>query len=398
MRAWKLTPEQRAGLLEFARQLVRTPSFPGEEGVVAERIVQEMRRLNYDEVTVDAAGNVLGRIGPAEGPGLMLNSHMDTIEATASETWKIDPFGAEVRDGRLYGLGSCDMKGGLSAMVHGAALVKARGTKLKGPIWVACVGLEEPAEGTCTRSLFEESRVHPQWVVIGEPSKLDVVRAQRGHLEMSVVVKGRSAHSSAPELGENAIYAAARLIFGLEILAEQLMDDPFLGPGVLAVTRIQSWAAGRNAIPERCELLLDRRLTAGETEAMAMLEIQRVIAREGINAEVRVIEEDVQSYTGKRYRVRRYSPPWALDERHSLVQAMVQATRAAGLRSGITRWHFATEGAYTAGVAGVPTVGFGPGDPALPHTVNEYVEVEQIYSAAEVYAALATHLLGEDAT
>lgn len=394
MPKWEMTSEERKSLLDFLRDLVRTPSFPGGEGAVADLIMAEMRRLGYDDVSMDAAGNVLGRIGPADGPTLMLNSHMDTVGVSDPKAWNVDPFGAEVRDGQLFGLGACDMKSGLAATVHGAALLKKRGVTLRGPVLVACVSLEEPAEGTCTRVLFEETGiVCPDWVVIAEPSDLQVVRGQRGHVEMTLTVKGRSAHSSAPELGENAIYGASRIIFGLEILAGQLVNDAFLGPGVLAVTDIQSHAVSRNAVPHSCELTLDRRLTVGETEAMALLEVQRVIAREGAKAEVCVIEENVTTHTGKTYRVRKASLPWALEPRHPLVTATVQAARAVGLRPALTRWHFATEGAYTAAVAQIPTVGFGPGDPELAHRVNEHVEVAQVYAAAQTYASLAAQLL-----
>ncbi len=393
MRRWELSSEEQNSLLRFARTLIRTPSLPGDEGEVAELIVDQMRQLDYDEVWMDDAGNVIGRVGPAEGPALMFDGHMDTVEVTDPEAWAINPWHAEVRDGILYGLGSCDMKSGLAAMVYGAASLKKRGVELKGPVWVACVGLEEPSEGTGTRILFEEDGLSPDWVVIAEPSNLQVVRAQRGHLEMVLTVHGRSAHSSSPDLGQNAIYDAARLIFGLEIFAEQLMEDVFLGPGVLAVTDITSHAVSRNAIPDRCQMIIDRRLTLGETESLALVEVQRVIAREGVNAHVKVIEEEVTTHTGKVYHARRASLPWALDERHPLVMAAMQAVRGANLRPALTRWQFATEGAYTAAVAQVPTVGIGPGDPARPHTCNECVEVEQIYHAAEIYAALAAHLL-----
>ncbi len=393
MPRWELSSEGRQSLLRFLQALVRTPSLSGHEGSVAALIVDEMRRLGYDDVRVDEAGNVLGRIGPARGPMLMFDSHMDTVEVADPHRWKVDPYGAVVEGDQLYGLGACDMKGGLAATVYGAAQLAGRRDLLSGSILVACVGLEEPSEGTCTRALLEGSGLCPDWVIIPEPSNLQVVRAQRGHLEMMLTVKGKSAHSSAPELGVNAIYAGARILFGLEILAGQLMDDPFLGPGVLAVTEITSHSASRNAIPDRCDMFLDRRLTVGETEEMALLEIQRVIAREGIDADVHVIEHEVTTHTGQVLRARRASLPWALDERHPLVQAMLQAARNGGLRPGITRWSFATEGAYTAAVAGIPTVGFGPGDPAMAHCGNEYVDLKQVYAAAQAYAALAETLL-----
>ncbi len=393
MSRWELTQTEQQALREFLQHLVRTSSPSGHESAVAAAILEEMERLGYDEAWMDGAGNVVGRIGPATGPILMLNSHMDTVDIADPQTWSVDPYAAVEREGRLYGLGAADMKGGLAATVHGAALLARRRDKLSGSVVVACVGLEEPSEGTGTRALLADERLRPDWVVIAEPSDLQVVRAQRGHLEMMLTVKGRSAHSSTPELGENAIYAGARLLFGLEILADQLMSDPFLGPGVLAVTEISSHSASRNAIPDRCDMFLDRRLTIGETEAMALLEIQRIIAREGVKADVRVIEHEVTTHTGQVLPARRASLPWVFDERHPLVQAMLQAARDVGLRPGVTRWCFATEGAYTATVARVPTVGFGPGDPSLAHRSDEWVSPKQVYAAARAYAALAERLL-----
>ncbi len=391
---WHLESEERAALLDFTRRLVQTTSLPGQEQAAADLIMAEMKRLRFDDVQIDAAGNVLGRVGPVDGPMLMFNSHMDTVEISEPDRWTVGPWSADLRDGYLYGRGTADMKAGLAATVHGAALLRKRGVPLKGPVMVACVGLEEPSEGTCTRVLFEEDGIRPAWVVIAEPSNLDVVRAQRGHIEMLLSVKGRSAHSSAPHLGDNAIYGASRLIFGLELLADQLPEDPFLGAGVLAVTEIRSHAVSRNAVPDLCEIVVDRRLTVGETESLALFEIQRIITREGVNADISVIEEKVCTHTGKVYPARRSSPPWVLDERHPLVKAMVNAARAMGARPSLTRWNFATEGTYTAGVAQVPTVGFGPGNPEMAHVCDECVEVNQIYTATSVYAQLAAHLLG----
>lgn len=399
MNRWQLTAEERADLRTFLRELIQTPSLPGEEGEVAALMMSEMRRLGFANVRADEAGNVIGEIGQetAEGPTLLFDSHLDTVNVPDPEAWSLDPWSATLRDDRLYGLGACDMKGGLAALVYGAAHLLRLNYPLRGKLVVAAVGLEEPSEGTGTRILFEEDGIAPDWVLISEPSNLQLIRGQRGHMEMRLVVNGRSAHSAMPDLGENAIYVMSRVIFGLEILADQLASDSFLGPGALAVTNICSYAVSRNAVPERCEIIIDRRLTLGETEALVLAEIQRVIAREGVNTDVRVIEEDIETYTGKVYRARRASLPWALDADHPLMVALSAAARDAGVTPRLGRWLFATEGAYSAGVAQVPTVGFGPGDPNLAHTVDEYVELPQVYAAAGVYAALAARLLGEEA-
>ncbi len=393
MNKWMLTSAEQQAARDFLVKLVQTPGLPGAEGAVAALLLQEMRSLGFPQVWMDEAGNVIGQLGAAEGPTLMLNGHIDTVAVASPQDWTCDPYAASERQGRIYGLGTADMKGGLTAMLHGAALLLRRDIPLNGRVVIACVGLEEPAEGTGTRILFEEDGLKPDWVLIAEPSNLHVVRAQRGHLEMLLSVKGRSAHSATPELGDNAIYTAARLVFGLELLAEQLAQDPFLGPGVLAVTDIRSHAVSRNAIPDGCDLIIDRRLTVSETESLALAEVQRVIAREGVHAELHVIEEQVHTHTGRVYTARRASPPWALGERHPLVQAMLHAARESGARPLLDKWDFATEGAYTAGVAQVPTVGFGPGDPNVVHSCDEYVPLEQVYTAASAYAALAARLL-----
>ena len=394
MGMFRLNSQDQTDLVAFLRDLVQTPSPSTQEGAVAERIVAEMTHLGFRDVHIDRIGNVVGRIGPGHGPVLMLNGHMDTVRVSDPEAWSHAPFGAEVEDGVLYGVGACDMKGGLAAMVYGAKLLRDAGGALKGDLVVACVVQEEPCEGLGSRVLIEEEGVRPDWVVLGEPTGLDVTRGQRGRLEMRIVTHGRSAHAARPDLGDNAIYTAARLVFGLELLAGQLGDDDFLGPGTLAVTDISSHAGSRNAIPDRCELIIDRRLTLGENETKALAEVQRVIAREGVRAEVEVTEYQATSYTGYACHAREFYPPWVMAEDHPLVMAAVRAARAQlKRRPRVSRWDFSTEGVYTAGVAGIPTVGFGPGDPRLAHTADEHIRLADVYAAAEVYARLAVELL-----
>jgi len=395
MNAFRLGIQDQTDLVGFLRDLVQTPSPPTQEDAVAERIVAEMKRLNFRNVHVDRIGNVVGWIGPGRGPLLMLDGHMDTVQVSDPDAWSRAPLGAEVEDGVMYGLGTCDMKGGLAAMIYGAKLLRDAGVTLEGDLVVACVVQQEPCEGLGSRVLIEEEGVRPDWVVLGEPTGLDVSRGQRGRLEMRLVTHGRSAHAACPDLGENAIYAAARLVFGLELLAEQLADDDFLGPGSLTVTDITSGASSHNAVPDRCELIIDRRLTVGENETKAIAEVQRVIAREGVRAEVEVTEYHATSYSGYPCHNREFYPAWVMAEDHPLVASTVSAVRGElGRRPQVSRWDFSTEGVFTAGVVGIPTVGFGPGDPHLAHTADEHVRLDDVYAAARVYARLAAELLG----
>jgi putative selenium metabolism hydrolase len=399
MSTFRLSLQDQADLVTFLRDLVQTPSPSTEEGAVAERIVAEMTRLGFRDVRTDRIGNVVGWIGPGRGPLLMLNGHMDTVRVSDPEAWTHAPFGAEIEDGVLYGVGACDMKSGLAAMIYGAKLLCDAEVALKGDVVVACVVQEEPCEGLGSRVLVEEDGIRPDWVVLGEPTALGVCRGQRGRLEMRLVTHGCSAHAASPGLGDNAIYTAARLVFGLELLAEQLANDDFLGSGTLAVTDISSCASSRNAVPDRCELIIDRRLTLGENETKALAEVQRVIAREGVRAEVEVTKYQATSYTGYTCHARECYPAWVIGEDHPLVMATARAVREQlKRRPRVSCWDFSTEGVYTAGVAGIPSVGFGPGDPCHAHTADESVRLADVYAAAEVYARLAVELLGTDRT
>jgi putative selenium metabolism hydrolase len=321
---------------------------------------------------------------------------MDTVGVGDPEAWTHDPFGAEIVNGDLFGRGAADMKGPLASVVYGIKALKDSGVKLAGDVYVVGVVQEEPCEGYAMRVLVEEERVRPDWVVLAEPSDLKVSRGQRGRMEMQVTVRGRSCHASMPDYGENAIYGAARILFSLELLSDMLAEDPFLGKGTLAVTHIENTAASKNVIPDSCTFVIDRRLTLGETEAKALAEVEGVIAREGVQAKVRLAEFDYTSYTGYRCQDKEHYPAWVVPEAHTLVQATVHAVReVTGARPPIGKWDFSTDGVYTMGVAGIPTVGLGPGEETQAHTADEHIRLAECYTAAQIYAQLAVEMLGQ---
>ena len=347
----------------------------------------EMQAVGFDAVWTDRIGNVVGHIGAGRGPTLLFDAHMDTVGVGDPAAWMHDPFGAEIENGRLFGRGAADTKGALAGMVYGAKLLVECGVRLAGDVYVVGTVQEEPCEGCALRVLVEEEGVRPDWVVLGEPNNLQVSRGHRGRMEMRVTVKGRSSHASVPKKGENAIYNAAHVIFALDLLADSLAEDAFLGKGTLAVTQIENTAGSRNAIPDSCTFFIDRRLTLGETEARAIAEVQGIIAHEGMRAELCVSEYEAASYTGYRGRVAQRFPAWVVPENHPLVQAAAQAVRqVVGARPAIGRWDFSTDGAYAMGVAGIPTVGIGPGEESQAHTADEHIRLVDCFTAAQVYA------------
>jgi putative selenium metabolism hydrolase len=390
-------------MAEFLQDLVRIPSLSTHEEAVAIRLAEEMHRAGFSHVWTDRIGNVIGHIGSGKGAQagqeaaktLVFNGHLDTVDVGERSCWRHGPYEGVIKDGVLYGRGACDMKGSLAAMVYGAKALIDASAHLAGDLYVVGVVQEEPCEGLAMRVLVEEEGIRPDYVVLGEPSNLQVRVGHRGRLELLVTVRGQAAHAAAPSLGTNAVHQAARLIFGLELLAPRLASDPFLGQGTLAVTEISSQAASRNALPDSCTFYIDRRLTLGETESKAMAEIQNIINTEEVNAQVLVTEYQATSYTGYECEAKNSFPAWITPEDHPLVRALVRCVRdTLGVRPRIGHWPFSTDGTYTAGVANVPTVGFGPGEERYAHTTDEQIRLNDVVDAARVYARLAVELLG----
>lgn len=390
-----LSVDDREAMIRFLRALVQTPGPSTQEGDVARLIRQELQAVGVESIYTDRVGNVIARLGDGNGPTLLYDAHMDTVNVTDAYR-AYEPYAAVVTNGILYGLGACDMKGSIAAIVYAAKRLVETNAALHGNLIMAFVVQEEPCEGSALKVLLNEENIRPDWVLLGEPSDLDVMYGHRGRVHFKVTVHGVSSHASSPELGVNAITAAARLIFGIDLLAAELASDPVLGSGTVAVTHIESQAAGMNAIPDICVFWVDRRLTLGETPARAQAQIEAVIQREGIPAEVDVLEYRATSYTGHEIQAREAFNAWSLDVNHPLLQSVSHAVHTVlGRSPRLGHWAFSTDGVYSMGEAGIPTVGFGPGDPRLAHTVDEHIRLDDVAQAAHVYAVITTTLLGK---
>ena len=390
-----LNPDEYDQMTRFFQQLVQTPSPSGWEQDVALLIEEHLNELGCKRVTVDDIGNVILRLGDGAGPTVLFDAHMDTVQP-AAEGWPFDPYEAAIRDGVLYGVGACDAKASLVAMIYAAKRLAESGTPLHGDLVLTFLVQQERYDGAALRILVEEEGIRPDWVILGEPSDLQIMRGHRGRMLFKVTTHGKSSHAANPDLGHNAITAAARMIFGIDLLSVDLPSDPFLGPGTVAVTHIESQEPSLNAIPSSCTFYVDRRLTLGETAARAHAQLESIIEREGIVADVEVNEYTVTSYTGYEYQIREAFNAWVIDENHPLIQttfAAVQAVRKT--MPTIGHWFFSSDGVFSMGEANIPTVGFGPGDPVLAHTSQERVSLDDVAEAAQAYALLAATLLGQ---
>jgi putative selenium metabolism hydrolase len=381
-------------LYRFTQRLIQTPSLSAHEGEAATLIVEHLKALGFPDVHVDAMGNVIAVVGSGSGPTLLYDAHMDTVTASTPDQWPHPPHAGVIDNGTLHGLGAVDMKSALACMVYGARQLLPYQDRLDGRLVLAFVVQEEPCEGLAIRFVTEEDSLRPDYVLLGEPTDLQISRGQRGRVLFKVSVSGKSAHGSQPAQGQNAIYAAARLVFAVQLLADSLPKDPFLGPATIAVTALESHGASLNAIPDQCTVYVDRRLTLGETAMVAQAQLESLIARDEIPATLEVTTCGEPSYTGLARTAREAYPAWVLDHTHPLVTALAQTIQAVrGSAPEIGHWPFSTDGVYTMGQANIPTVGFGPGDPRLAHTSREHVRLEDLKTAAHVYAGLAAALL-----
>jgi putative selenium metabolism hydrolase len=379
--------------VRFLSDLVRTPSFSGKEEKVASVIAKEMRRCGFDSVRLDGLGSVIGRIG--RGPRVIaFDGHIDTVYPGDLAQWKIDPFKPVVKGGKIWGRGTVDQKGGVATMIHAGRIMKELGLGRGFTIYFTATVMEEDCDGLCWQYLINEEKLRPEFVVITEPTNLNIYRGHRGRMEIQVEVKGRSCHASAPERGDNAIYKIARIALEIEKLNKRLRSDPFLGKGTIAVTEARSSSPSQCAVADGASLHLDRRLTLGETKESAVAEVRGAVRKAGYpDAKVIVLNYAEKAYTGKTYSTEKYFPTWALKENSPYLKHACEAYQGVlGKAPFVDKWTFSTNGIAIAGMNGIPCLGLGPGNEVYAHAVNEACPVRHLSGAVAFYAALVASL------
>lgn len=372
-------------------QIVQIPSFSGEESAVIARLKAMLEEANFDEVRIDGLGNLIGRVG--HGPKtLAIDAHIDTVDTGDLSQWELDPFSGAIRDGKVFGRGAVDQKGGAAAMITGGRILKEMGYDGRYSVYFTFTIMEEDCDGLCWKYLIEEENLVPDAVCITEPTNLGVYRGHRGRMEVEVYFSGLSAHGSAPERGDNAIYKGSRAALEIEQLHHRLRTDDFLGKGSVAVTYFSSQSPSLCAIPDGCKLHLDRRLTWGETMDSA---IQEIVEAVGQDARVVVPNYDRPSYKGAVFTQDKYFPTWKLAEEHPLVQAGARTAEAVlGEPPRIDKWVFSTNAVAICGRHEIPCIGFGPGNEVLAHAPNEHIPIDHLEKASAFYALLP-HILDE---
>ena len=346
------------------------------EAAVARRIVDELRAIGLKVELQDVAPgrpNIVGTLaGRTAGRSIMFCGHIDTVGVAGMAR----PFDPQERDGRIYGRGSQDMKGGIAAMIGAARVVAESGGLDAGSLIIACVVDEEHASIGADALV---TRYRADAGVVTEPTDLAIAVAHKGFEWVEIETEGRAAHGSRPGDGRDAILRMGRVLAKLEALDRQLQGGArhgLLGTASLHASLIEG---GRelSSYPDRCSLQIERRTIPGEPGGCAGSEVAAILSQ---------LRADDEEFTAAS-RVMFHRSPYQIDAAHELPRALVSAASGAGVAANVIGMSFWTDAAVLGG-AGIPSVLFGPTGAGL-HGLEEWVDVQSVLKCRDALVNLA---------
>lgn len=368
--------------------VARGENPPGEEQATVDVLAEACARRGLDhetDVVRPGRPNLRAVLEGGTGPGLLLLGHSDVVPV--GDGWTMDPYGGLVRDGRLYGRGSSDMKGGLAAMIVAMSALRRAGIVLSGPVELAVTVDEEDAALGVQHYLTVGHGHDLLGCIVGEPTGLQPIIAARGDAYLTVRITGRAAHAGHPSDGLNAIVAAGRVVEDLERWHAELAADahPLAGPATVSVGRIDG-GTGASIVAAECELTADRRLLPQETGADALKTLISRLDQLGLAADGYQIDVSMGLDM----------PGFETAAGDQLVRAVRSAARAASAPDRAPGgWTAACDGGFLARDAGLPIVVYGPGSVSeQAHRADESVPLQELLLAARTYALTILGLLG----
>ena len=381
-------------VIELARLLAMTRSESGSEEAAVRLAVTAMEDAGFDEVRIDAAGNAIGIAGMGDGPRLLIDGHIDSIPLHSIDRWTVDPFGGLIRDGRLYGLGICDQKGSIAAAIQGVGSALRTG-RIRGQVAVVASVCEEAMEGQALVGVVETFR--PDVVVTSEPNDTRLGIGQRGRAKVSVRVTGRACHAGHAREGLNAAEALAALVVEAGRITHP--THPKLGRRDLTCIDLASRPyPSVSTVPGYAEARFDCRFLPGETPESVCELLTDAATRawaswpEQPALQVGLVDATFSTWTGATFDAPEFCHAWWTHESSDAVVKAAAALTEAGLDPTPTHYSFCTNGSLTAGLLGIPTIGFGVGLEHIAHQVDEHITLESLVNGVAGYRALAAHL------
>lgn len=380
----------RARCGQFVRELIATPSMSRSEDGVALMVRREMLKLGYPHADIDRFGNVVGKIGEGR-TRIILDAHLDTVGIGDRSSWRFDPFNGDFKASKVYGHGAANNKGGLAAIVYAGAIMRELDLLNDCTVYVVGSVQTEECEGLAYKALFDVEKLYPHFVVLSMPTGMRIARGQRGRAEFRITLRGQPVHASTPSKGFNAIYSMAKIIDNVHKLDATLPSDPILGKATVAVTHMGAEYNGPNMLPESCHVIVDRRMIPGEAPKKVFAQLKE--ACKGTRAKVEIVEYDAASYRGLRLPMEKYFPTWMLEESHPLIDAAEKAYKSVYRKKAqLDTYTMSSSGAYTMGIAKVPTIGFGPSEESFSGPVNDHVRLDDLEKCMAFYASLPENL------
>ncbi len=360
---------------------------PGEEAATVAALSAAGIELDLEVVATrvePGRDNLSITLAGGNGPGLLLLGHTDVVPI--GDGWTKDPFGGEVIDGRIYGRGASDMKGGLAAAL--VALAALRGVELSGPVELAAL-MDEEETGKGIRSYVDTASRSWLGCITAEPTDLQTIIGARGDSYLRVEIHGRACHAGNPADGANAIYGAAAVVAEIERLHAELATapHPLLGPATWSVGQIQGGTGG-SIVPAECVIVADRRLLPGESPTEVLADLRTRVA--ALKLEDRGLSVDLE--------MPMEMPAFETSPDADLVRVTDASLAAAGGPSlPLGGWTAACDGGFIARDLGVPVVVLGPGSVTTQaHRADESVAIDELLIAARAYALTALRLLGPE--
>jgi len=374
-------------VVELLKELVRVKSLPGSEGELANLVKEFLGQAGVDKVFIDSVGNV---IAPVKGGGLgiiVVEGHLDTVDAGDLRQWVVDPFSGDLIDGRVYGRGAVDMKGPIASQIKALEDLKT----LESDLYVVYTVHEEIIEGVALRHALRDSlRIRPDVVVTGEATSLELGLGHRGRAVIDLEISGVSAHASMPSEGINSLEGAALAILKVAEASSNLPAHELLGSESATATLIDCQPKIQPQIPDRCLVTVDHRVLPGRGEADIMRLYEDVCAQvenlKSAGCRPSLREEEVKSWRDYPLRTKELFLGW-INEDEDLIKPLMRALKK--MYGSVSRhyWRFSTD-LVVVSEFNAAGIGLGPGKETLAHKPNEYVEVAELRKAVDMYRVM----------
>lgn len=377
-----------AALVQLTRDLVQIQSInpPGDEAAVATRIAACLTQAQMfaDVVPHDEAGraSVVGGLrGSGERSALLFSGHLDTVPA--GDNWERPILSAEMSDGKIWGLGTTDMKSGVAAMLIAMEAIQRTGVQLKGDLLFAGTAGEEVDSMGAQRLVQQHKLSDVGFMVIGEPTTNRVFTAEKGVLWLELRTKGQTAHGSMPHLGVNAIMHMSKLLQALTAANIPYEKHPLMGDFTMNVATITG-GVKTNVVPDACRVTIDTRTVIGQDHQQILDTVRQIIDHlcaddPTFHAEVHTITERIP-----------LDIPFDAAPVQRFIRVRDQITGQTSVPAAAT---YATDGSVFVPAYNAPMVICGPGLPEKAHQPNEYVDIARLSEAARIYTLAALELL-----